>query len=310
MNINEWLVEGDGAAEREPSASEVQQALAEDPDGVLIAEYLTGSLSADRQAAFERRLIDDAPFRARVETIQSAWNAWPTAQDFTRTDEEREASYQRFLVKWDARQHADASTVDDGPPRDHEGRETPNDDDTRFTRHRHLQQLRRWQLAAGILALLSLGGIPIAAWTGFTTAQRLQPVPPPRTYLVEAPAREGKLVDVGANANVSLEAGSRLTWSEAPGLNGARELLIDGAARIHAPSAGVGKVAVITPTAYLTLDGAVARVDATDPGMTRITVQQGTVVVASRSRTNSELLPLGAGESGVVIYNQPPRIVR
>lgn len=309
MKISEWLVEGDGAGEREPSTAEVQHALASDPDGALIADYLTRSLPADARAAFERRLRDDDAFRSRVETIRAAWDAWPTAGDFTRSDEERAASYERFLVKWEARQGDDTS-LDDARVATAGGARDTGSDATSRLHLRQLRELRRWQLVAGFLGVLLLGGVPLAAWTGFTTAQRLQPPQPPRTYSVEATARESKVVDVGLNASVSLDPGSRLTWSEAPGPNGAHELFLDGAAQIHAPMAAVGKFVMITPTAHLILNGAVARVDASDPALSRIAVEQGTIVVASRSRTNFELLPLGAGETGIVLYNQPPRIVR
>ncbi|MCC6930551.1 MAG: hypothetical protein IT359_16305 [Gemmatimonadaceae bacterium] len=303
MNIKEWLVRGEGADEREPGAAEVQQAIAADADGVLIADYLTQSLTAGDLANVERRLGNDEDFLARVETIRTAWNAWPRARDFQISDAEREASYQRFLEKWDARGSGESPSVGEGE----EGTRDDSGASAADPAHAYMRQLRRWQLAAGILAVLSMGGVTGGAWMGYTASQRLQA---PRTYSVEAPARESKVVQVASGVSVSLEAGTRLTWSEAPGPNNAQELFIDGAASVYAQSAPVGRFVVVTPSARLILDRALMHVDATDPAMTRIEVVEGSVVVASRGRNNFPLLSLGAGEQGMAIYNQEPRTIR
>ena len=109
---------------------------------------------------------------------------------------------------------------------------------------------------------------------------------------------------------VSLDPGARLTWSEAPGPNGAHELFLDGAARVEALSAGVGRYIVTTPSSRLNLHGASVRIDATDPVVTRIEVARGRVVVEGRSSTNHPLLELNTGEVGMSFHDQQPRIVR
>lgn len=300
MNIHDYLLRGDGANEPEPSAREIQQALAADPEGARIVDYLTNALSPEERAEVEQSLRDDAAFRERAMPIIEAWNAWPTAKDFTLSGEERDASSARFVAKWEAHQRAREERDDDvalSPQAMHEGRRAGE-------AAVPLRRLRRWQLAAAAVTLL---GLPAAGWFGFSTAQRLAP---PRTYTVVASDRAVKQVDVGMNVIVALDPGARLVWSEAPGLNGARELYLDGAARVDAPTLDPGRIAIITASGHLNPQKARFHVDATDPAATRVSVQQGIVIVTSRSRSDVPLLPIMAGQEGMALHNQAPRLVR
>lgn len=303
MNIDEFAVGGDCPKERELTEDEIQQAMEADPEGILITNYLTNSLSPEERAEVEHRLREDEGFRARVEPLIAAWNAWPTIDDFTISDEERDASFRQFLVKWGAHEHArEVAKRREYPRVPRLVREHDPADDQRRRR-----QLRGWQLAAALLAMLSIGGIPTAAWLGFRASERMQP---PATYNVEAAARESRMVTVGKDVMVSLDPGSRLTWSEVTGPNGATEMFLDGSARVIAPTAIVGHNIVVTASGRINLNGATATIDATDLTVTRVEVMAGSVVVESRSNQNHDLVFLNAGEKGMAIHNQAPRRVR
>lgn len=303
MNIDELVVRGTGNTEREPSAQEIQQAIDNDPEGILITHYLTNSLSPEEHAEVERRLREDEAFRARAEPLIAAWEAWPTAREFTVSDEERDASFKHFLVKWGA--HERARQEDD------QRRETPvrlADDEPRAADvGAHRRQLRRWQLAAALLMITTLGGFPLASWWGYTRAEKRRP---PATYIVEADTRETQSLMVGGKVAVSLSVGSRLTWSEKPGINGAIYMYLDGEAQVTAFTSEPGKYIIVTPSGRLNLDGATALVDATDPVVTRVQVSKGIVIVESRSNQNHPLLILRAGEKGRAIHNQEPRRIQ
>lgn len=303
MNIDDYAVRGNGTNEREPTPQEIQQAIDADPEGILITQYLTNSLSPDEHAEVERRLREDEVFRARVEPLIAVWDAWPTAREFTLSEEERDESFKRFLVKWGAHERAreEAHERREIPVRRVVGERDAADDGS------HRRQLRRWQLAAALLAITTLGGLPMAGWWGYTTAEKRRP---PATYIVEADTREPQSLMVGGKVAVSLSVGSRLTWSEKPGLNGAIYMFLDGEAQVTAFTSEPGKYIIVTPSGRLNLNGATALVDATDPVVTRVQVSKGTVIVESRSKQNHPLLFLSAGEKGMAIHNQEPRRIQ
>jgi len=295
MHADDYLVAADPHAARALSDAEVRQALDADPEGALITDYLVGALAPAQAAEVERRLREDEGFRERVGPIVEAWQAWPTARDVSVSAHVVATNWQRFLDEVKRREHEDARARDlAGDAGDGASHRSPGG-------HRH--RLRRWQLAAGMLALV---GVPAAAVGGYVLARRLAP---PRTFVLEA-ARESKLARLGDDAWVTVEPGGRLVWDERPSANGVHELFLDGGARIHALGVPDGRLVVITPSARLIVNGAAAYVDASDPARTRVLVDQGGVVAGSRSPRALPLLALGPGEQGVIMWGQPPRRVR
>lgn len=292
MRADELVVPaGDG---RQLTPAEIDDALAADPEVTLISDYLAGALGAEAAAGVERRLRDDAGFRARVAPIVEAWEGWPGPEAFIESEGELAASWERFLMTAARRRTGDDATREVTRARGNEG------DGNR----RAVRRLRRWQLAA---ALLLAVGLPLASWVGATVWPRLTA---PALMVDEAPAREWKTVIVGERSWVSLAPGGRLTWRSQPGETGVRELWVDGDAHFRLATLTGGQYVVLTPSARVLVTGTEFNVEMVDPSTTVVTVTHGTVIVESRGPTRHDPLQLAVGAQAQVTWGVAPRRVK
>ncbi len=294
MRVDEWLIPA--GEPRELTPAEVEAALAEDPELVLISDYLARGLTAEQTAEVERRLEEDAAFRTRAEPIIAAWNAWPTVAEVSIPKEEMAASWQRFLAKaaWRDSSSRDSSSRSGAPATDgvHAGDPAA------------LRRLRRWQLAAGLLLLV---GVPLSIGGSYWMATRRAA---PRVHLEEASAREMKMVRLEGAGWVTLDPGARLTWEEGAGKDGTRTLYLDGSGRFRLEHVASGQYVVTTPSARIVVTGTEFDVSADDPSTTRVRVESGVVMLTSRGARAGRMLELRAGERGEATWNEIPRSVR
>jgi ferric-dicitrate binding protein FerR (iron transport regulator) len=276
---------------RDLTPDEIEAALAEDPEVTLISDYLTGALDAEAAAAVARRLEEDAGFQERVGPIVRAWHAWPGPTDFVQNDTETATRWERIVARSDAWRAGEGG-------RDRAWR---NDDDAARARTARRQQ-RIWQLAAVLLLAV---GLPLAGWAGASLWPRLTA---PRVLVEQAPPGDGSTATVGPNSMVSLAPGARLTWRDRPDDRGRRELFLDGSASFMLTPLRAGEYLVITPAARIIVAGTRFDVQVTDPSTTLVTVHEGKVVLEARGNARGfDLLPLGAGEQGRVVWGAPPR---
>lgn len=97
----------------------------------------------------------------------------------------------------------------------------------RDTAFRQLQRsTRRWQLAAGLIAVVAL---PAAVWG---TLRLTAPVPRPEYRMVRPGAEESIPVRLDDDALAVVDAGARLTWNDSANANGTRELFLRGSGTV------------------------------------------------------------------------------
>ncbi|MEP7384308.1 MAG: FecR domain-containing protein [Gemmatimonadota bacterium] len=273
---------------REFTPEEIEAALAADPEVTLITDYLSRSLTTEQMLAVNRRLDDDAGFRARMMPILTIWNAWPTDDDFDELAEEEEQD--RWPQGGRSGAHAHA-----GPDPRAPHASLPS---------RDLRQLRRWQLAAGVVFAA------LVASNSWTTINWKPWVNLPADHVAEAPANDERIVRIDGGSTVSLKAGARLAWHDRPSDSGFRELLLVGSAYFDLRSANIGEFILITPAARIVVTGTSTSVDVNQLATTLITVGTGSVMVEGVGVRNNEPLHVGPGDVAQVSWGQLPRRAR
>ncbi|MBK8059504.1 MAG: FecR domain-containing protein [Gemmatimonadetes bacterium] len=312
MRPDEYLTSGGDARELTPQ--ELELAKREDPEVVLITDYLAGALPPDEARAVAARLQGDPAFYQRVGVIVEAWHAWPTARDFALPEEELATESRRFRREGEQllRMGERAPWGDDDAARDDAVHDRARDrardvrrdalnEAWRDTAFRQLQRsTRRWQLAAGLIAVVAL---PAAVWG---TLRLTAPVPRPEYRMVRPGAEESIPVRLDDDALAVVDAGARLTWNDSANANGTRELFLEGVAQFQMRRARKGRYVVITPSARIWVNGSDFQVRAVDPSVTKVHVQDGEVLLNSRGDATSPLLTLRTGERGVAYWRQAP----
>lgn len=278
---------------REWTRAEIEEALHADPEVTLMTEYLLGELGGDASAEVERRLREDAAFRARMAPVMEAWNRWPGPRDFSMPADEVAASWDRLERKATAAGLLPALEHQAGRPAGerHGEAEAPS----------AVRRTRRWQLAAGMLLAI---GLPGAVWFGATLWPRLTA---PKVTVTSARPADGTTVMLDDHSVALVWPSGRLTWPDRANARGVRELQLDGDAMFRLAPLKAGAYVIVTPSARIVVTGTVFTVTMPNPSTTRVSVEAGSVVLESRGGVGGAPVTLTVGETGEAVWGEAPR---
>lgn len=267
------------------SDEEATAILLESPDTTLVADYLSGALSAADQVAFRERLRLDPTFREFAESHIAVWEAVPVAQP-TLSPDDLQASWARFQDRV-------------GMPRERAVAPTAP------VQHRPWPQLRRMQLAAALLLII---GIPSAVYLGDLVMPLLRP---PRTQMVVGSA-SGHEVRLDRRSTVTLSQGTRFIWTDKATRDRPREMyLAHGNARFVLEKVAPNTYVVETPAGRITVTGTIFFVSVQNPTTTTVRVEEGEVLLDPAGvATMSTPLRLSAGSEGIMVWGAPPALLR